>query len=75
MPSKSREAVPASVGGVTKRGRGRPPKGDSGRRADGDKPKRKRPEPKTNFAGPIHRVLKQVHSDKGITKKAMAVRE
>ena len=78
--SKSKEDLPALTGGPEagaskKRGRGRPPKGGSAPSADGEKRKKRRPEPKTNFRLPIHRVLKQVHPDVGITKKAMNVRQ
>ena len=78
--SKSKEDTPASVGDLTKkRGRGRPPKGGSSLRADGEKSKKKGPskwEKKgINYAMPVHRVLKQVHPDLKIGKNAMTVRE
>ena len=77
LKSKSKEDLPAiaSDAGVSKkRGRGRPSKGRKGgaaASADGEKRKKRRPEPKTNFHWHIHKVLKQVHPDTGISKKAM----
>ena len=80
--SKSKEDLPApTVGpdaGISKKcGRGRPSKGRKGGAAsseDGEKRKKRRPEPKTNYHWHIHKVLKQVHPDTGISKKAMNVR-
>ena len=87
MPSKasktkSKEDLAALEGGPDagvskKRGRGRPSKGRKGGAAsseDGEKRKKRRPEPKTNYHWHIHKVLKQVHPDTGISKKAMNVR-
>ena len=57
--------------------RGRPSKGRKGgaaSTADGEKRKKRRPEPKTNYRLHIHKVLKQVHPDSTISKKAMNVR-
>ena len=87
MPSKtsktkSKEDLAALEGGPDagvskKRGPGRPSKGRKGgaaASADGEKRKKRRPEPKTNYRWHIHKVLKQVHPDTGISKKAMNVR-
>ena len=69
--SKSKEDLPApTVGpdaGISKKcGRGRPSKGRKGGAAsseDGEKRKKRRPEPKTNYHWHIHRVLKQVQGE------------
>merc|ERR1712066_797802 len=56
--------IPATgdAGVTKKRGRGHPVSGKRPPVADGEqKRKKKRPEPKTNYARPLHKVLKQVH--------------
>ena len=74
--SKSKEDTATIDGGVTKkRGRGRPPSGDSARSADGEKRKKKGKERPVNYTPPIHRVLKQVNPDLRISKKSMMVRD
>ena len=68
------ENIPATgdAGVSKKRGRGRPVSGKGRPIADGDNQRKKRPEPKTNYALYIHKVLKQVHPDCKISNKAMS---
>merc|ERR1712061_23312 len=63
---------PAAREHPRQRGRGRPVSGKGRPIADGENQRKKRPEPKTNYALYIHKVLKQVHPDCKISNKAMS---